>query len=80
MYRQRKTNAEKPLELVLYNLMLALRKKTNQPKLCRRDLTTAQNVLFQAKAKDCLSKGMLTDNPFDDEERLFEIFMTAEED
>ena len=75
MQHQKKTIAEKPIELVAYNLMLALRAKTKRPKLCRKDLTTAQNILFQAKVKDCLSKGLLGDNPFDNEERLFDIFL-----
>ena len=78
VYEYSKTGAEKPSELVAYNLMKHLRKKTNKPNLCKKDFTKKQKVLFDKKVEECLEKGMLCDNPFNDEERL--LMISIEED
>lgn len=65
--------AERPNEIVAYNLMEYLRKKTNRPNLCIKDFTHKQEDLFKEKVRECLEKHILCTNPFDDEERLLMI-------
>ena len=78
VYSLRKTGAEKPIEIVAYNLMEYLRKKINKPNLCRKDFTHRQRDSFDKKAQECLEKGIFCENPFNDEERLLMISIEEE--
>ena len=73
MYR-----VEKPIELVSYNLIMYLRRRTNNHNLCKKDFTHKQKDLFEKKVHECLEKGLLTNNPFEDEERLLSILIESE--
>ena len=70
--------AERPLELISYNLVMYLRKKTNNRNLCQKDFTHKQKDLFKKKVKEYFAKGLLIDNPFEDEERLLTILIESE--
>jgi len=78
VYKNVKTKAEKPIEIVSYNLMEYLRNKTNRPHLCKNDFNKRQKELFDKKVKECLAKDILCKNPFDDEERLLMISIEEE--
>ncbi len=69
---------ERPIELVSYNLMMYLRKKSNNRNLCKKDFTHKQKESFEKKVKECLAKGLLLHNPFADEERILAILIESE--
>ncbi len=70
-----RSKAERPLEIVSYNLMEYLRMKTNNPKLCKTDFSSRQRELFESKVREYYEKGKFCENPFEDKERLLMIFL-----
>jgi len=72
--RRRENSGEKRLsEVVSYNLMQYLRKKTKKSNLCKSDFSKSQLQAFNKCIKRCLKEGIMCDNPFANEEKLLLI-------